>query len=286
MLPKRLVAAFCFELFLCIGFALWIRRVSILNGGVVWSLPAHTLYLYIGTLFTTMVSLTMGAAKLLHLLPGKATIRAGPLGPAQLKRIHERIRMAKRGSAIDIMVDCPDLGSLVSFVEHRRLHWQIRMARARGVSVKFLLLGEPAPISRANPIFNRVENFKAFKSTAQFKQFMRFFPGVSDPTADEFRELMTRYMSGLLEDYDDWGTDVHRLPSEYAKEVRFFLFRIGTKVSYIKLIPDCKRPPAAFETSDRHLVESMTAQFAHLWSIAGGQGHRPPQGTKSGDRNR
>lgn len=266
--PRRLLAAFCLEFLVCAGAVLWIHKLSRLNNRIVWSLHAHTLYLYCGTGLVGILGLTIALSKLFPLLPKKETVRIGPLRQRQLRRIRELVCAAKRGSLIYIMTDCPDFGSLISFVEHRRLLWEIRMARTRRVAVKFLFLGEPALISRGNPLFNRTEDFEVFKRTTQFRQFMRFFPGISDPTADQFKQLMRRYMKRLLEDYADWGTDVLYLPSEHAKNVGFFLFRVAHKLAYIKLPSGAGQVPEAFETSDRHVVESMTEQFAHLCRIA------------------
>lgn len=270
---RRLFAVLGFEVITLGAIASVIHFVSTRNNGLVWSTTAAGAYWHLVSIGFPVVSLTTALLPFVAKISKNKTTRLKSLSQ-MLKACNEWLDASRGNTPVQMVWDAPDPGMLDNFVEHRKLLWRIRRMSARDQQISYILVGEPAPLSRANPLA-RIEEFEFYKRSKQFKQFRTYEKCPADPSTAEYHQVLRRYMQRVLKEFEDWELDGWDLSPEKAREVDTFFLRVGNNAVFVRFDQDGK--PKIYQTCDPHVIDRLNTLFKELqrFSKKRAKGTRP-----------
>lgn len=191
------------------------------------------------------------------------------------EHLAEIISLAARSErTLSIMADCADYGSFSNPESHEKLIRTIKdVARRKNgkVTVRLLLLGQPAHISRSSAYWGK--RFEDLLSDQEFcrclERYLEFHKGLKRPQNDnEFKEMLLGQHERVEKDLEDANVIIKRHPDP-GPETSGLFFWIRDDVEAVYLY-DHTAPTAqglAFLTRDSTHLKIYTTTFDHNWNI-------------------
>ncbi len=249
------------------GLLVWVALISIAFAGVSfffvpmapqnWTLVA--LLLSLGSLLYGVWSSASQGARMTRLegLLSTASIGAFPEHIDEITRLAADIR-----HDFYCMVDCVDYASFSDPQGHDKLAAALKDALTKKATVRILVCGTPAAITRSSPLVGL--SWSDLQKTPEFREyFSKYHRGTSAPvTEDAFRQLLLAREQIVADDLSDKGAQIKTTAATSCSQ---FLWVADDREAVFLWVVGEGAAMQAYRTRDTRLIEALKATFEANW---------------------
>jgi hypothetical protein len=193
--------------------------------------------------------------------------------PKEMNEIIDLIHLADKD--LLIVSDFVDYGGYSSPETYQLLFEAVLRARARGVSVRWLVYAEEPAKQTLLCQFTQ-EDFASVVKDPKFDNYFSYWPGINKPRDyAEFCAILYRKENDFADDLRDKGVEIRTLPEKV-----WLYFFMQDRQDAVFLFEDigADNRGLAFRTRDAKLVETFFGIFSRYWDNAPNRPqHRTPE---------